>query len=196
MSATSSAAGRTKWGQLKPSQWGQFRPSFPDHRARNRAFTTAHNPGNRSTLHAFGRLARSHARASARNARYRSRPPFRASSRHTVDAGRSTPRAIPLTDSPASHRIWICTRSTYESRNPEHPPRPRTNASSSRIRRTVRSETPNRAATSPTETPSRNRTATRPRTTTPTAGRARLPALQTIPAIKPSNQHKNTIVLR
>jgi hypothetical protein len=59
-----------------------------DQRRRSLPSTMSRNRGRSASLHGFGRLARSHAPRSARNARYRRRPPSPFTSRLIVDAAR------------------------------------------------------------------------------------------------------------
>jgi len=66
-------------------------------------------------LAGLGRRNRRTARRSAAHARYRSRPPFAATSRHTVDAQRPIPRAIARTDRPAARPREISSRSASDS---------------------------------------------------------------------------------
>jgi hypothetical protein len=75
------------------------------------ASTTARNLGARTNLHGLGRAARRSAAASARWARYRRRPPLRASSRDTVDGARPSRRAIARQESPVATPRLISSRS-------------------------------------------------------------------------------------
>lgn len=62
------------------------------HLASSFVATTRHNSGCCTSLHRFGRSARSHAARSAETARYALRPPWRLTSRLTVEAGRPSSR--------------------------------------------------------------------------------------------------------
>ena len=75
--------------------------------ARHRAF-----PRSFST---FSRSAKLAARASARHARYDSRPPFRRTSREIVESARPRCRAIPRSDCPLARPIPMASRSSRES---------------------------------------------------------------------------------
>jgi hypothetical protein len=68
-------------------------------------------------LAGFGRRISRTARRSAAHARYRSRPPFAATSRHTADGARPTVRAIARTGHPAARPREISSRSASDNRN-------------------------------------------------------------------------------
>jgi hypothetical protein len=77
--------------------------------------TTSRNRGHTASFAGFGLRILRTARRSASHARYRSRPPFAATSRHTVDAQRPIPRAIARTDRPAARPREISSRSASDS---------------------------------------------------------------------------------
>lgn len=73
-----------------------------DQSASNRPRTIRSNSGSDAGRVGFGRLARSHAAASASVARYASRPPLRAISLETVDGARPIEAAMTRLDKPAA----------------------------------------------------------------------------------------------
>ena len=79
--------------------------------------TASRSRGHRASLAGLGRRISRTARRSAAHARYRPRPPFAATSRHTVDGARPSRRAISLTGSPAASPREISSRSASDSRN-------------------------------------------------------------------------------
>ncbi len=77
--------------------------------------TTSRSRGHTASFAGFGLRILRTARRSAAHARYRSRPPFAATSRHTVDGERPIPRAIARTDRPAARSREISSRSASDS---------------------------------------------------------------------------------
>ncbi len=76
--------------------------------------TTARNAWFDASLQSCGLRARCHAARSARCARYRRRPPLRATSRLSVDGARPNRRARTRSDSPAATPREISSRSTRD----------------------------------------------------------------------------------
>jgi hypothetical protein len=77
--------------------------------------TTSRSRGHTASFAGFGRRISRTARRPAAHARYRPGPPFAATSRHTVDGARPTPRAIARTDCPAARPREISSRSASDS---------------------------------------------------------------------------------
>jgi hypothetical protein len=86
-----------------------------DQRNLSLASTTARSRGSTASLDGLGRAARRSAAASARWARYRERPPLRASSRDTVEGARPSRRAIARLELPAATPRLISSRSATVS---------------------------------------------------------------------------------
>jgi len=108
------------WDTRKPSSSGNARLSHPeicagDPSSASFSATCQRSSGWLASRHGFGRSARSQARASASVARYVLRPPWRATSRLTVEAERPRRAAMRRIDCPAAIPREISSRSSSTS---------------------------------------------------------------------------------
>jgi len=86
-----------------------------DHSSASLPATSSRSRGTAASLQGLGRRARSHARSSARAARYRWRPPWRATSRLMLDGARWSRPAILRSEAPSASPREISSRSLIVS---------------------------------------------------------------------------------